>query len=68
MLDEATSALDNETEAALMCAIDGLSRDLTVVIIAHRLSTVQGCDRIIELDSGCLKAQGPPLDIFGQGR
>jgi len=49
VFDEATSALDNATESALMEAIEDLSRELTIVMIAHRLSTVAGCDRIIEL-------------------
>jgi ATP-binding cassette subfamily B protein len=48
VFDEATSALDNETERAVMEAIDSLSKELTVVMIAHRLSTVQNCDRVIE--------------------
>ena len=52
VLDEATSALDNVTEARVMAAIDQLSSDLTVVIVAHRLSTVEHCDRIIFLDHG----------------
>lgn len=50
VFDEATSALDSETEAAVMHAIDGLARDLTVIIIAHRLSTLKGCDRLLRLD------------------
>ena len=52
VFDEATSALDNATELAVMQAIDSLSRDLTLVIIAHRLSTVANCDRVIELQNG----------------
>jgi len=58
VFDEATSALDNATEAALMEAIEGLSRELTIVMIAHRLSSVQRCDRVIELEEGRLKSQG----------
>jgi ATP-binding cassette subfamily B protein len=58
IFDEATSALDNVTEALVMDAIDSLSRDLTIVIIAHRLSTVQHCDLIVELDGGKVAAQG----------
>ena len=58
VFDEATSALDNATESALMEAIEGLSRELTIVMIAHRLSTVQRCDRVIELEAGRLKRQG----------
>ncbi len=57
ILDEATSALDNATERSVMDAIDGLSRDLTVIIIAHRLSTVRRCDTILELEHGRLVAQ-----------
>jgi len=49
IFDEATSALDNETEQAVMEAIEGLGRDLTILIIAHRLTTLEGCDRVIDL-------------------
>lgn len=59
VLDEATSALDNSTERSVMDAIDALSRDLTVIMIAHRLSTVRRCDTIMELEHGRLVAQGP---------
>jgi ABC-type multidrug transport system fused ATPase/permease subunit len=52
VFDEATSALDNETEAAVMAAIRSLGRDLTIVIIAHRLSTVEMCDQTFRLESG----------------
>jgi len=52
VFDEATSALDNETEQAVMESVEGLSRDLTLVMIAHRLTTVAKCDRIIELEMG----------------
>ena len=54
VLDEATSALDNTTERAVMDAIDGLGRDLTILIVAHRLTTLGGCDQIIELAGGQL--------------
>jgi len=57
ILDEATSALDNSTERTVMDAIDGLSRDLTILMIAHRLSTVRRCDTILELERGRLVAQ-----------
>jgi ATP-binding cassette subfamily B protein len=59
VLDEATSALDNSTERSVMDAIEGLSRDLTIIMIAHRLSTVQRCDTIVELENGRLIAQAP---------
>lgn len=52
VFDEATSALDNETESAVMEAIDGLSRSLTVIMIAHRVSTLAKCDFIFELKDG----------------
>lgn len=58
VFDEATSALDNSTEQAVMDAIDKLDHELTIIIIAHRLSTVQRCDRIFELDHGRVVAQG----------
>ncbi len=57
VLDEATSALDTSTEDAVMAALEGLSRELTVVMIAHRLSTLARCDRIVEL------APGSPIRI-----
>jgi ABC-type bacteriocin/lantibiotic exporter with double-glycine peptidase domain len=52
VFDEATSALDSETEAAVMQAIQSLGRELTIVLIAHRLTTLQGCDIIYRLDHG----------------
>ena len=58
VFDEATSALDNFTEQEIMEAIEGLSRDITIVIVAHRLSTVRRCDAIIELGGGKVVAQG----------
>jgi ATP-binding cassette, subfamily B, bacterial PglK len=58
IFDEATSALDNATERSVMKALEGLSRDLTILIIAHRLTTVRYCDNIIELEHGKVVAQG----------
>lgn len=58
ILDEATSALDNSTEESVMEAINGLDRDLTVIMIAHRLSTIRHCDLIFELENGRVVAQG----------
>ncbi|MBS7556561.1 ABC transporter ATP-binding protein [Ancylobacter dichloromethanicus] len=52
VFDEATSALDNETEAAVMSAIERLDRTLTLIVIAHRLSTLEGCDMIVRLENG----------------
>ena len=52
IFDEATSALDNETEKAVMEAIDQLSNELTILVIAHRLSTLKNCTQIIKLPNG----------------
>lgn len=52
VFDEATSALDNETETAVMSAIEMLGTDTTIIIIAHRLSTLKCCNRIIKLVNG----------------
>ena len=58
VFDEATSALDNATEQEVMNAIDGLNRDLTIVLVAHRLTTVKRCDKIFEISSGQVVAEG----------
>jgi ATP-binding cassette subfamily B protein len=50
IFDEATSALDNETEREVMKAIEDLGKEITILIIAHRLTTLKGCDKIIKLD------------------
>ena len=52
VLDEATSALDNDTETAVMEAIDSLAGTKTMIIIAHRLSTIKNCDRVYEVRDG----------------
>ncbi|WP_245261575.1 ABC transporter ATP-binding protein [Ancylobacter sp. FA202] len=52
VFDEATSALDNDTEASVMRAIERLDRQLTILIIAHRLTTLEGCDEVIRLEKG----------------
>jgi len=57
VFDEATSALDNATETSVMEAIDGLDRDLTILLIAHRITTLNRCDTIIELENGCVKRE-----------
>ena len=56
VFDEATSALDTETEAAVMEAIERLDRSLTILIIAHRLSTLESCDFVLRLQGGRLTA------------
>ncbi|MBR4575077.1 MAG: ABC transporter ATP-binding protein [Lachnospiraceae bacterium] len=52
ILDEATSALDNETEEAVMEAIDSLAGSMTLIIIAHRVTTLKNCDKIYEIADG----------------
>jgi ABC-type multidrug transport system fused ATPase/permease subunit len=56
ILDEATSALDNETEEAVMDAIDNLSADLTILIIAHRITTLRNCSQIVKLNHGRIES------------
>lgn len=52
VLDEATSALDNETEAKIMDEIYNLNDDKTILVVAHRLSTIQRCDKIYKIENG----------------
>ena len=56
IFDEATSALDNETEQSVMQAIENLSKDLTLLIIAHRLTTLKNCTQIVEMRNGSIKS------------
>ena len=58
ILDEATSALDNLTEKIVMEAVQNIGKDITIIIIAHRLSTVRECDKIYLLENGQIKSQG----------
>jgi ATP-binding cassette subfamily C protein len=58
VLDEATSALDNTTERAVIEAVEGMKGQRTVVMIAHRLSTVQGCEMLYYLKDGQVEAHG----------
>lgn len=58
ILDEATSALDNLTEKAVMEAMHNLGHRKTIILIAHRLSTVRACDQIFLLDKGVVEARG----------
>jgi len=67
IFDEATSALDNDTEKAVMEAIDQLSNELTILIIAHRLTTLKNCSQIIELEKGSVKRVGKYDQLIGLG-
>ena len=55
ILDEATSALDNETEKQVIDAINNLDKDITIIIIAHRLNTIKNCDIVFKLQNGNYK-------------
>lgn len=66
LLDEATSALDAESEAAVQSALDGLMRDRTTLVIAHRLATVVNADRILVMEGGKIVADGTHADLIAQ--
>ena len=63
ILDEATSALDNETERVISESIDALSRTKTIIIIAHRLTTIKNCDVIFRMENGKIIASGSYQEI-----
>ena len=54
VFDEATSSLDSLTEMEVMKALDNLSKDLTIITIAHRMSTIENCDRIVKISDGLI--------------
>jgi ABC-type multidrug transport system fused ATPase/permease subunit len=64
VLDEATSALDDTTEKAVAQAIDSLGKGITVLIIAHRVTTLRNCDRIFELKNGSLYREGSYQEVI----
>ena len=66
IFDEATSALDNETEQAVMQSIEALGNDMTVLIIAHRLTTLRNCTQIVELADGGIKRIGTYAEIVSK--
>lgn len=59
VFDEATSALDNETEKEVINAIKNLDKNLTIFIVAHRLTTLQHCNTVVRLEKGKIVEQGP---------
>lgn len=66
VFDEATSALDNATEKEVMGAIENLSQELTIILIAHRLTTVEKCDRIFEFQQGQVVASGTYSELLAR--
>jgi ATP-binding cassette subfamily B protein len=64
VFDEATSALDNATEQSVIESIEGLDRNLTILFVAHRLTTVRHCDSIVEPEQGRVVAQGTYDDLL----
>lgn len=64
LLDEATSALDQATEARIVETLRGLARNCTLVTVAHRLSSVKPCDRILLIDQGQVIAEGPYKELL----
>ena len=67
VLDEATSALDSETEKLVSDAINSLAGDKTLIIIAHRVSTIEHCDRVYRLESGRLQQSGTYEEVVLAG-
>ncbi|MBF7144486.1 MULTISPECIES: peptidase domain-containing ABC transporter [Pseudomonas] len=63
IFDEATSALDSEAQAHLQSALPAICQGRTVIMIAHRLETLQGCDQLLVLDKGQVVEQGRPSDL-----
>lgn len=64
VLDEATSALDGETERSVMEAVTALKGSKTIIVVAHRLSTVANCDRLLRLEGGKVVEHGTPQTIL----
>ena len=64
ILDEATSALDSVTETLVMESIKSIANELTIIIIAHRVSTLSNCDRVVEFCNGTVKRIVPPTALI----
>lgn len=67
LLDEATSSLDSQSERLVQQALDRLKSGRTTIVIAHRLATVRGADRILVVDGGRIVASGPHDELVRQG-
>jgi ABC-type multidrug transport system fused ATPase/permease subunit len=68
ILDEATSALDNQTEKDVMEAVNSISKNITIIIIAHRLTTVKNCDKIFLIEKGELKKEVIFDELFNSNK
>ena len=66
LLDEATASLDVENETAIQSALSRLIKDKTVLLIAHRMRTVSGADKVVVLSDGTVAEQGQPDELLGQ--
>ena len=64
LFDEATSALDNETQASIQESIKNMKGEFTIVIVAHRLSTIMDADRIMVLDDGAIVQEGTHKELL----
>ena len=67
LLDEATAALDNESEARVQQALEGLMKDRTTVVVAHRLSTIKNADQIAYVEEGRVVELGTHTQLIEKG-
>jgi ABC-type multidrug transport system fused ATPase/permease subunit len=65
LLDEATAGIDSETEELIQDALEALSGHRTIVVVAHRLSTVRRADQVVVVENGRIVEEGPPSSLFG---
>lgn len=68
LLDEATASLDVENETLIQAALSRLIKDKTVLVIAHRMRTVSGADKVVVLSNGCVAEQGSPAELMNTGK
>ena len=66
LLDEATASLDVENETAIQMALSRLIKDKTVLVIAHRMRTVAGADKIVVLSGGVVAEQSTPAELMAK--
>jgi ABC-type multidrug transport system fused ATPase/permease subunit len=66
MLDEATSALDEDSQAKVQAALDNIMQNRTSIVIAHRLTTVERCSRIVVIQDGVVIEEGDYKDLMQQ--